>query len=252
MKLPPLSAQWMEGTRCGITTSTPTVVASTVDKMFQHGWHLSLHYDRYSAIILYLWNDSNCGMMVSCFCKTTEKTSGTHRRQGTSNDQRGTCSEQHSNSGWLLGCGTRVLRLEARHTPRVNHAHHQSRFGLLATSCAGSTDSSGENPTSLGHLLAQFRRQKATCMAHLEVPEDRRETGEKTAVLLRSLSARRQTRRDSGDHVLPLAQVQVCPPWQYHAQGDTDEARLSWHRRASNTQGPFRPVTTNFASEEDS
>ena len=73
----------------------------------------------------------------------------------------------------------------------------------------------------------------------LEVHEDRRETGEKTAVLLRGHSARRQTHRDSGDHVLLLAQVQVWPPWQYHAQGDTDEARLSWHRRAGNTQGLF-------------
>ena len=42
-------------------------------------------------------------------------------------------------------------------------------------------------------------------LVRLEVPEDRRETGEETAVLLRGLSARRQTRRDSGDHVLPLA-----------------------------------------------
>ena len=94
---------------------------------------------------------------------------------------------------------------------------------------------------ALRALPLGMERSVQAQLVRLEVPEDRRETGKETAVLLRGLSARRQTRRDSGDNVLPLAQVQVCTPWQYYAQGDTDEARLSWHRRAGNTRGHFRP-----------
>ena len=39
-------------------------------------------------------------------------------------------------------------------------------------------------------------------LLRLEVPEDGRQTGEETALFLVVSLARRQTRRDSGDHVL--------------------------------------------------
>ena len=53
-------------------------------------------------------------------------------------------------------------------------------------------------------------------LVRLEVPEDGRQTGEETAVFLvvSLLDARRAATRAT---TCSASQVQVCPPWQYHA-----------------------------------
>ena len=48
MALPPLSAQWMEGTRCGITTSTPTIVGFHCLQNVSKWWAPVIACDRYS------------------------------------------------------------------------------------------------------------------------------------------------------------------------------------------------------------